>query len=452
MTTYPEAQQATTTTALSLQHQFLCLFAQAGYDAGPFGPHYVEVTGWRLRGRVDEEVLRLALADVVERHEALRTVMSIEDGTQSVVPAGTPELRVVRLDVPPGPDRDRRAEELMIEMEARPFPVNDVPLLRAVLGRFDEQDSVLVLGTHHTAADVWSLQVILQDLAECYAARAAGEEPRLPEATQFRDYIAAQQEEATGAKVAAAKAYWRETLRGARVLVVPVHRNDQVTPATSYHRFVTGGHLSTEVIRLSKATRSSPFMVLLAAFTVMVHRRTQATDIVVPTFAPGRQQGFQSTVGSFFNFVPLRVDLEGCGTFRDVITRTRTACIGAFSHELPLLHLFAEAPELMASVGPDAVPCLFQAVQPPYLAQAKKIGDLEYTAIWRRVIPQQLGSETPDGMIWSMHLSTTEVVGGLSYSRHLFQQAEIHQQVAEFLNVIGEMVADPDATIPGLTA
>jgi hypothetical protein len=444
MTTIPETQQATS--ALSMQQQFLCMFAQ-GFEAGPFGPHYVEVFGWRLRGRVDVGTLRLALADVVERHEALRTVVHLDSGTQSVLPAGEPELQVVDLDETAGADRDRRAEQLMIEAETRPFPIHEIPLLRAVLGRFDEQDSVLVLSAHHSAADVWSIQVILQDLAECYAARVAGDEPRLPDATQYRDYVAAQQEDAAGPTVAAARAYWRETLRGARILVAPVRRNEQVTPATSYHRFVTDAQLSTEVSRLAKATRSSPFMVLLAAFTVFVNRRTQATDIVVPTFAPGRRHGFQATVGSFFNFVPLRVDLSECRTFRDVVARTRTACVGAFKHELPLLHVLAEAPELMASVGPDAVPTLFQAVQPPYLAQGKRIGDIEYTAIWRRVIPQPMGSETPDGMIWSMHLSNTEVVGGLSFSRHLFDQAEVHEQVAGYLRVIGEMVADPDSAI-----
>lgn len=445
MVTNAETQQATA--ALSLQQQFLAMFAQ-GFEAGPFGPQYTEVSAWRLHGHVDVETLRLALADMVERHEALRTVVDLEDGgTQTVLPAKEPELQLVDLDAAPGPDRDRRAEQLMIEAETRRFPVDEIPLLRAVLGRFDEQDSVLVLCTHHSAADVWSLQVILRDLAENYAARTAGEQPRLPAATQYRDLVAAQQEEAAGPAVAASRAYWRETLAGARIMVAPVRRDERMTPMTSYHRFVTGADLSTGVSRLARATRSSPFMVLLAAYTVFVHRRTQATDITVPTFAPGRQHRFQSTVGSFFNFVPLRVDLRGCRTFRDVIVRTRTACIGAFTHELPLLHVLPEAPELMASVGPDAVPTLFQAVQPPYMMQGKRIGDLEYTAIWRRVIPQPMGSETPDGMIWSMHLSNTEVVGGLSFSRHLFDQAEIEEQVAGFLGVVGEMVAGPDSAI-----
>jgi condensation domain-containing protein len=444
MTTTSEPQQATA--ALSLQQQFLCMFAQ-GFETGPFGPHYTEVFAWRVHGRVDVQAMRVALADVVERHEALRTVVDLENGgAQSVLPAVQPELQLVDLDESPGADRDRRAEQLMIEAETRSFPADQVPLLRAVLGRFDEQDSVLVLCAHHSAADVWSIQLILQDLAECYAARAAGNEPQLPEATQYRDYVAAQQEEADGPAVAASREYWRETLRGAKILVAPVHPTGQ-SPATSYHRFTTDAHLSAEVSRLAKETRSSPFMVLLAAFTVFMNRRTRATDIVVPTFTPGREHRFQSTVGSFFNFTPLRVNLEGCRTFRDVVARSRKACIGAFSHELPLLHILAEAPELMSSAGPDAVPTLFQAVQPPYLMQGNRIGDLEYTAIWRRVIPQPLGSDTPDGMIWSMHLSDTEVVGGLSFSRHLFEQAEVDDQAAGFLEVIGELVAGPDAAI-----
>ena len=125
MTTYPEAQQETS--ALSLQQQFLCLFAQ-GFDAGPFGPQYAEVGGWRIRGRVDADILRLALADVVERHEALRTVIvHLEDGgSQSVVCRRVqPELRVVELYEPPGAGRDQRAEQLMIETEARPFQVDE---------------------------------------------------------------------------------------------------------------------------------------------------------------------------------------------------------------------------------------------------------------------------------------------------------------------------------------
>jgi hypothetical protein len=449
MTILPEVQQAPD--VLSLQQQFLCLLDQ-GDGAGPFGSQYVLVDGWRLRGRVDVEAMRLALADVVERHEAPRTQINRADGsgTQSVLPAKRPELLVLDLHEPPGADRDRRAEQLINETEARPFPVDSLPLLRAVLGRFDDEDSVLVLATHHSASDAWSIQVVMRDLADSYAARAAGREPHLAEAVQYRDYTAAQRQEATGPAVAASRAYWRENLRGARILVAPKRRDEQVTPATTWHRFLTEPDLRAGLSKLASETRSSPFMVLLAAFTVFIHRRTGATDIVVPTFAPGRRhQRFQATVGSFVNFVPLRTDLEGCRTFRDVAERARKASLGAFAHELPLLHVLAEAPELMSSAGPDAAPCLFQVIQPPYMMLGEKIGELEYTAIWRRVISQPLGSDIPDGMLWSMHLGETEVLGALGYSRHLFDHAQVDEQVADYLAVLGEMVADLDAPIAG---
>ncbi len=450
MTVIQQAQEAQVARArqeqgpLSLQQQFLCLF-DSGDESGPFGPHYVMADGWRLRGRVDAEALQVALADVVRRHEALRTEVQrgAGGGAQTVLPARQPELQVTDLVEPPGADRDRRAEQLVNEVEARPFAVGDLPLLRAVLGRFDDEDSVLVLATHHSASDAWSTQVILRDLAECYAARAAGREPALPEVSQYREYVAAQLEEATGPSVAASRAYWRETLRGARILTVPARRDPAAAPATTWHRFLTDPELRPRLARLASTTQSTPFMVLLAAFTVFVQRRTGRTDIVVPTFAPGRRhRRFQATVGSFFNFVPLRIDLAGCHSFADAIARTREACLGAFAHELPLLHVLGEAPELMSSVGPDAAPCLFQVIQPPYQMEGERIGDLEYTAIWRRVISQPIGSDIPDGMLWSVHVSDTETVGALGYSRHLFHHDEVDDQVAGYLDVLDDLLAE----------
>jgi hypothetical protein len=111
------------------------------------------------------------------------------------------------------------------------------------------------------------------------------------------------------------------------------------------------------------------------------------------------------------------------------------------------MYVLAEAPELMASVGPDAAPCLFQVIQPPYMMLGQRIGDLEYTAVWRRVISQPAGSDIPDGMLWSVHLGETEAVGAIGFSRHLFDLAEVDDQVAGYLAVLGEMVADLDASV-----
>ncbi|MEV0001776.1 condensation domain-containing protein [Micromonospora sp. NPDC050980] len=433
---------------LSLQQEFLRLFDQ-GDDTGPFGPRYVITDGWRVRGRVDVAALRRALDDVCARHESLRTVISrgAAEPAQRVLPPASVELLVHDLPGVPAAERATRAEELVNEAEARPFPVTDLPLLRAVLGRFDDRDAVLVLTTHHSAADAWSMQVIVREVAACLAARSAGREPELPEAAQYREYAARQRENADGPAVAAAREYWRTTLRGARILVQPTDGPPSGPPTTGWHRFLTSSQVRANTVRLAAEKRSSPFMVLLAAFTVLVNRQSGATDIVVPTFAPGRgDRQFENTVGSFFNFVPLRVDLVGCRTFSDVVGRVRATCIGAYAHELPLVQVLAEAPELMASaMAPGVAPCLFQVIQPPFMLEGERIGELAYEAIWRREISQPIGSDIPDGMLWSVHVGPSDdLVGAIGFSSHLYRTSTVDGLAQRFVALLGELVARPD--------
>jgi hypothetical protein len=441
---------------LSMQQEFLCLF-DTGDETGPFGPRYLIVDGWRVRGRVDPEALRHALSDVVARHEALRTLLvrDAQPRGQRVLDPMPAELVVRDLPGVAVADRPRRAEELLNEIEEGTLEVKDLPLLRAVLGRFDAEDAVLVLITHHSAADAWSMQVIFRDLAHCYAARAAGRTPELTPAPQYREYTAIQLAEHDSAYLRRARGYWQEKLRGARILVAPTDRiaGPETQPRTSWFRFVQDAELRTAVTTLANTTRSSPFMVLLAAFNVMAARWTGNPDVTVPTFTPGRGHGrFQETVGSFFNFVPLRTDLTGCPTFREAVTRTRTTCLGAYAHEVPLLHVLSVAPELMSSAAvPGVAPCLFQVIQPPFVMEGERVGDLEYSAIWRRVISQPVGSDMPDGMLWSLHLGPSDdIVGALGFSAHLFDDATVHALVDRYEDLLRRLLTTPDAALDEL--
>ncbi|GAA1997212.1 condensation domain-containing protein [Catenulispora subtropica] len=433
---------------LSPQQEFLRLF-DAGDQTGPFGPRYIIVDGWRIRGPVDPGVLRAALADVVARHESLRTtvVRDAERPGQLVAAPTAPNLVVRMLPGVDPADRDRRAEELLNQLEAGTFAASQSPLLRAVLGRFDEDDAVLALTTHHTAGDAWSMQVIVADLAECYAARAAGRVPELEPVPQYRDYAVAERERGP---LPATLDYWRRTLDGARILTVPVDTSldPAAPPRTSWYRFVVEPRLRTAVLGLAEQTRSTPFMVLLAAFSLLRAGRDGLGDVTVPTFTPGRRDGrFQRTVGSFFNFVPVRTDLAGCTSFREAILRTRAACLGAYRHETPFIHVLGQAPALMAPAAPGggAAPCLFQVIQPPYVMEAERHGDLEYSAIWRRVVSQPEGSDIPDGMLWSLHVGPSDdIVGAIGYSSHLFTRSAVAAAAAEYISALKGFTTRPD--------
>lgn len=426
---------------LSRQQEFLRM-VDRGDDAGPFGPRYTIVGGWRLTGAVDVPVLRAALADVVARHESLRTSIVTDAGTarQWVWPAEPAQLTVEDLPAEPG-ERDRWAEIFLNEVEAQPVPMGAIPTLRARLGRFDGEDAVLVLAAHHTGVDGWSIQVVLRDLAHCYAARRAGRSPRLPEVRQYREFVRWQRREAQGPAVAAAAAYWAQRLRDAQVTPVPMDRprSGQRADATSWHRFRYSTLLRRRVQAYAVQRRCTPFMVLAAAYARYLADVSGRTDVVVPTFTPGRRPAWTTQmVGSFFNLLPLRVRLPASGRFDDLVDRMRTACVEAYRHEIPFVDLLGVAPGLMAAAaGEEHAACVFQLVQSPFMAVGERIGDVTYRAMRRRLRPQQVGSQIPDGALWAVEFDAAgDIVGSIGYCRAQFGSDTVAAMVAAYRDTL----------------
>jgi hypothetical protein len=438
---------------LSFNQKFLSMFDQ-GDDEGPFGPRYSIVYGWRVRGNVHEEALRQALYHVVCRHEALRTqVIRGDEPHQEVLPPTAPKLEVVDLPGVAPADRDRSAEELLIELENGAYSVTELPLLKAVLARFDGEDSVLVLIAHHTAVDGWSMHLLIRDLSAFYAVSTGHEIPDLPELSQYQEYVVWERERFADAKVARSRDYWREKLAGAEILAF---RTDWPKSAgheklTAVHRFLVDTEVTSAALDLAKQTRSSAFIVMLAAYKAFLHELTKATDITVTTLASSRRQArFQETVGSFFNFIPLRTDVTGCTTFRDVVERTRATCLKAYSHQIPFAQVMGGSPELgRPFVADDMAVFAFQVFQFPYVLDGEVVGDLAYSEIRRRLLPQDVGPDIPDGALWTLDVdaASKDMVGCLQYNTNIFGHETISELAAEFLQVLRDTVTDPDAPL-----
>lgn len=437
---------------LSLNQEFVVLFDGGGED-GPFGPHYHIVEAWRVKGPVDVEALRSALRDVVERHEALRTVI-VRDGDdkyQAIHPPSTPELTVRDLPAEPGKTREQQAGDLIRELENGTIAADQPPLIKAVLARFDDQDSVLALMTHHIATDGWSVRVIIRDLVNRYAAHRGFAVPELPKAPQYREF-AAWSREAPEAQPAAAIDYWRKTLSGALISALPtdIARSAGVPPTTGAYRFAIPADLAAAATKLANASRGTTAIVLLAAYQVVVQRKLKSTDVVLATFTPGRGgRLFQDTVGSFFNFIPLRTDLAGCATFRDVLQRTRRTCLDAYSHDIPSLHIFGLAPELMGPAMTDnAAAAVFQVFPDPVMLADNTPGDLTFTEISREPRNQERTSAMPDGMLWTLsNAPSGEMIGQITFKRNIFSDATIGAMAEEFSQVLAQVLQSPDAPL-----
>src|SRR6266545_2016504 len=373
---------------LALQQDFLRMM-DSGSESGPFGPRYTIVAGWRVLGEIDVDTVRRAAEDVVARHETLRTRIVLDDGDpyQPVLPPSPPEVLI----------RDLTEQ-----------------------GRG------------------------VRDLAACYAARRERRAPGLPQVRQYREYVAWQQAAASGAEVTAAREFWRDYLRGARMLPVPTDRpRSEGGYVTGWHRFMLDDELRLATLATAKHTRSSPFMVLTAAFLTLMRERTGETDLVVPTLMSGRYPGWtQPMVGVFYNFMPLRFDITGCTSFDEVVAKVRASCLAAYPHELPFLQLAQEAPELMASVAtPNTAAIAFQVIQHPAPQGGEQVGDLRYVAIRRRVVSTPVGSQIPDGILAELDLHPEGgMFGKVAYVKSLFDEGTITGMMAELERVLRDTV------------
>ncbi|MBB5870068.1 hypothetical protein F4553_003447 [Allocatelliglobosispora scoriae] len=420
---------------LSLQQEFLRMIDH-GDETGPFGSRYTIVGGWRILGPIDVDALQGALDDVVVRHESLRTVIVRDDGIpyQTVLPASSPTLTVRDLDW--DGDREVAEEDFLNAIEAEGFSIHEMPLLQAVLGRFDEESAVLALIAHHTAVDGWSIHRIIRDVAAYYVARRKGTEPVLPEVHQYREYVEWQQGTAESPALQASRDYWRDNLRGAQVTPIRSDLTRSEEPfVTGWHRFLIEDEYLGSVNAVAVETRSSPFMVLLAVYLMYLNETTGRTDLVVPTFMPGRQPSWvEETVGSFYNFVPLRVDVAGASGLTEVISRVRKTCLSAYAHEIPFGQLLEEAPDVMTdALGANAAACAFQVTQSPFMMHDQPAADLRFTAIRRRVVSAPMGSQIPDGLLWGLEVHPDGgIVGSIGYTTNLFVEESVAAMADDF--------------------
>jgi hypothetical protein len=442
---------------LSFNQTFLCAFDR-GAAHGAFGDKHILAFGCRVSGAVDVEALQGALNDVVERHEALRTEIvrgDPENQHQIVHPASAAPLVVDDFPADDPRPRDEQAEVFLNELEAGDYSVEHFPLIWGFLRRFDESESVLVVTVHHVATDSWSMEVIIRDLANFYAARRGVAELNLPELHGFGEFTTFQMGSADSEAAQDALRYWKTKLEGGQILGVPTDRphDDDAINKYSAYRYLFDAELTSATLKFAARTRSTAFMVLTAAYNVLLHKRTGATDIVVPTFTSGRgDERFAATVGPIFNYLLLRTDLAGCANFREVLTRTRTTCFEAYTADVPFALVANQSPEVLAAFqDPTVAVIAFEVLQTPADMTDERIGDLGYTEIRRRVHQHPLSSHIPNGALWATDvLPTGEMVGSLKFDLNRFDEATAVGLVEGLRETLRNAITNPDAPIAEL--
>src|SRR5271154_5592079 len=420
-----------------------------GDEGGPFGGRFVIVSALRITGAVDLAVLQGAFDDVVARHELLRTVV-IRDADppyQMVCRPCPVPLEVRGLPPVPGKSRDMVIQELILEVQAGTISAREVPRLRALVCRFDDRDSALLLTVHHSVSDGWSVEVILRDLGAFYAARVSGTPPKLPQMRQYREYAEWQRASAEDTSDDGALRYWAEKLDGAREYEMP---NDHGHPERysrpySLHVFGIDADTMGAAAVLANATRGTRFMVLLSAIYVLAHQITGATDLVVRAFTAGRNElAFHNTMGLFLNVVPFRTEIADCASFRDIVLKTRETFIDAMANELPIGVLEQAFPDYIRSRENKRTSQFIISVPPaqfgemvlPIAEGARGVGEV--------LLEEAESSDIPTGTVWYLNAKPDGAISGsVHYNLDEFEESTVKGWTAGLKRILASVARDP---------
>jgi hypothetical protein len=412
----------------------LRLVRRAGYDWP---------TEVRLSGRLDVAALLRALTEITARHQTLRTRFQMVSGVPHQLidppcPCALPTVDLSILD-----EQSRSIERRRIcrhEARAR-FDLTRGPLLRLRLLRASEDEHVLLIKVHHVIFDGWSLAVLMRELSALYSAFSRGDAasplPALP--IQYADYSLWQRQLLQGERFERQLFYWKERLAGVKVLQLPTDRPRPRTPSFAGARLAVqfSKELTMALQSLARREGATLYMVLLAAFQLLLSHWSGQTDIAVGSPIAGRtHRKTETLIGFFLNIVVVRAELSADPTFLSLLAQVRKLALDAYAHQdLPFERLLVE-------LGMEWDPSRHPIFQAQFVFQTTLPAVVDLPGLTTRV---SIGARLTAR--YDLTLELTQEPEGLSgylgYATDLFDARTIERCGRHFRALLEAVVVDP---------
>ncbi|HYH79782.1 MAG TPA: amino acid adenylation domain-containing protein [Longimicrobium sp.] len=416
---------------------------------GAAGAAYNMPMVMHLRGELDAGALETAVNGLMERHESLRTVFRFEgdEPLQEVRPHAPAALPFFDLGRLPGDVRELEAKRIAGEDARTPFDLAGALPIRWALVRLAADDHLLLLNIHHIVADGWSLGVLFRELGTLYRAAVEGEPSPLPPLPiQYADYAVWQRARLDGAALEQELAWWRGRLQGAATLALPTDRPHP--PVQSFHGasipFALPAALSEAVDRLAREEGATPFMVYLAAFSVLLSRWSGTEDVVVGSPVAGRfPEETEGLIGVFVNTLALRTDLSGDPTFRQALRRVREATVDAYAHQEVPFERLVEVLKVERSLSAHPLFQVLFSMHP----EGNAAPDLP--GVTMEIGEGETGTAKVDLML-SLAPTPDGVRGVWQYITDLWDEETVERISAHFGHLLAGAVARPDTPVAAL--
>lgn len=395
-----------------------------------------------MRGELDVAALERSLEALVARHETLRTTFQSVEGQplQVIAPPRPWALPVELLEAEEGWEALARAEA------TTPFELERGPLLRTRLVRRAQAGHHSLLVTlHHIIADGWSVGVLVRELAALYAAHHAapgsGQPAALPPLPiRYVEHARWQREWASSAECARQLAYWRQALAGAPTeLSLPADR------PRGPMRSGRGGELEVELpaalssalAALAARQGATLFMILMAAYQVLLARLAGQPEVVVGTVISNRERSeLEGLIGLFVNSLALRGSVAQNPRFLDHLEAVKATALAAYAHQQLPFEKLVEALNVERDLARTPI---YQAM---LVLQNAPLGPLSLAGLELATREVARGTSQTD-----LSLTLREVdgalIGSLEYDSDLFDAATAARWMRHFVTLLRGIVADP---------
>ena len=468
------AEQASSQTATTRQKAAASLVQAAEYplSAGqqalwflaqlsPESTAYNIARAVRIKSTLDVSVFKCALQTLIARHASLRTLFSSADGrptqrVQEQSEAGFEEEDATNWD-------ESYLQERLVEKAHTHFDLKHGPLLRMQLFKRSMREYVLLLVAHHIIVDFWSLELVLDELCELYAALKEGRPARLnPVRAQYRDFVSWQEEFLQGPEGERLRRYWRRQLSGelpALNLTTDRPRPPVQTYSGASLSFKISAGLTSELKALAQSHGATLYTILLAAFSALLHRYTGQKEIVIASPTAGREKAeFAGVVGYFVNPVLIRTHVSCDLSFAAFLDQVRQTALDALEHQH---YPFARLVEDLQPSRDQSRPPLFQAM---FILQKSHLLDgqgLSAFALGEAGALVQLNGLSLHSMplerriaqfdlTLAMAEAGVEMAASLEYNSDLFDRATIERLAEHLQTLLGSIVAAPSTRVSEL--
>jgi amino acid adenylation domain-containing protein len=422
--------------------------------AAPYSPAYNVASAFRVGSHVDVEAVRMAVGDLVRRHDSLRSTIELSGGEllrriHSHLPLDFEVVDVTGVD-------EAALRGLVKHDYEQPFDLATGPLLRTRLYRRAPNDWVFLLTLHHIIFDAFSLWILQDELLRLCVQHAEGAAADLePIEASFSDFASEQAQLIDSQRGNELLEFWKRELSGQLpTLSLPLDfpRPNRPGLRGGTHEFRLSPELSQRLRDVGKQLRVTPFTLLLSIYKVLLHRLTGQTEMVIGTTTSGRpRSAFARTVGYFVNTLPLRSDFSGDPTFADFTTRIKQKVLAAIRHQDYPFAALVDRLDTRRDTGRAPVCNVMFGLQKPHSGDVAQLFNHEGGSVrmgdWQ-VFPFQLRQQEGQfDLTLEMFESGDSFLGLLKFDSEMFAAETAERMTAQYIQLADRISLDPSLPV-----